>query len=141
VLKKENFELPLTPLDTPAATPVLAAARLSNVPLTPPASLKLKKRVRFAVNYFVRLFPITRAGAIGSPELAALELTTELARLIPPPNRTALLLPPTIRDLVTKGYQDDKELNSILEALRTRQIRYKRITLAKCVEREGYLYY
>ena len=104
MLKKENFNLPLTPPDTPAITPVLAAACLSNVLLTPPASLKPKKRVRFAVDYLVRLFPITRARAIGSLELAALELTAEPSRLILPPNRTAPLLPLIIKDLVTKGY-------------------------------------
>jgi len=104
VLKKENFKLPLTLLDTPTATPVLAAAYLSNILLTPLASLKLKKRVCFAINYFVCLFPITRASAIESLELAALELTTKLACLILLLNKTALLLLLTIRDLVTKGY-------------------------------------
>jgi len=104
VLKKENFKLPLTLLDTLAATPVLATTYLSNVLLTLLASLKLKKRVCFAINYFVCLFSITRASAIESLELAALELTTKLARLILLPNRTALLLLLTIRDLVTKEY-------------------------------------
>ena len=104
MLKKENFNLPLTPPDTPATTPVLAAARLSNIPLTPPAFLKPKKRVRFAVDYLVRLFSITRARAIGSLELAAPELTAKPARPILPPNRTAPLLPLTIKNLVTKGY-------------------------------------
>jgi len=104
VLKKENFKLPLTLLDTPAVTPVLAAARLSNILLTLLASLKLKKRVYFAINYFVYLFPITRASTIESLELAALELTTKLACLILLPNRTILLLLLTIRDLVTKEY-------------------------------------
>jgi hypothetical protein len=146
VLKKENFDPPLTPPDTPATTLVLAAARFINVPPTPPASLKPKKKVRFAVNYFVRLFPITRARAIGSLELAVLELAVpepaaEPARPILPPRRPAPLLPPTIKDLFTKGYKNDKELSFILEALRTRQSRHKRITLAECVEREGYLYY
>jgi hypothetical protein len=141
VLKKENFDLPLTPLDTPATTPVLAAARLVNVPLTPLASLKPKKKVRFAVDHFVRLFPITRARAIGSLELAVLEPAAEPARLILLPRRAALILLLTIKDLFTKGYKNDKELSSILEALRTRQSRHKRITLAECVEREGYLYY
>jgi len=104
VLKKENFDRPLTPLDTPATTPILAAARLRNILLTLLASLKSKKRVRFAINYLVCLFSITRARAIGSLELAALELTAELACLILLPNRTALLLLLTIRDLVTKEY-------------------------------------
>ena len=146
VLKKENFDPPLTPPDTPATTPVLAAARFVNVPPTPPASLKPKKKVRFAVDHFVRLFPITRARAIGSPEPAVPELAVpepaaEPARPILPPRRPAPLLPPTIKDLFTKGYKNDEELSSILEALRTRQSRHKRITLAECVEREGYLYY
>jgi hypothetical protein len=146
VLKKENFDLPPTPLDTPATTPILAAARLVNVPLTPPASLKHKKKVRFAVDHFVRLFPITRARTIGSLEPAvlepaALEPAAEPARPILLPRRAALLLPPTIKDLFTKGYKNDEELSSILEALRTRQSHHKRITLAECVEREGYLYY
>ena len=100
MLKKENFNLPLTPLDTPATTPVLAATCLANVPLTPLASLKPKKRVRFAVDYLVCLFLITRARAIGSLERAVLEL----ARLILLPKRATLLLPLTIKDLFTKGY-------------------------------------
>jgi len=104
VLKKENFKLSLTLLDTPATTPMLATARLSNVLLIPLASLKLKKRVYFTINYFVCLFSITRASAIESLELAALELTTKLACLILLPNKTALLLLLTIRDLVTKEY-------------------------------------
>jgi hypothetical protein len=100
VLKKENFDLPPTPPDTPATTLVLAAAYLANVPLTPLASPKPKKRVRFAVNHLVRLFLITRACAIGSLERAVLEL----ARLILLPKRATLLLPLTIKDLFTKGY-------------------------------------
>ena len=104
MLKKKNFNLPLTPLDTPATTPVLATARLSNVLLTLLASLKPKKRVCFAINYLVRLFSITRARAIESLELAALELTAKPACLILLPNRTALLLLLIIKDLVTKGY-------------------------------------
>ena len=104
MLKKENFKLSLTLLDTPAATPVLATACLSNVLLTLLASLKLKKRVCFAINYFVYLFSITRASAIESLELAALELTAKLAYLILLPNRTTLLLLLTIRNLVIKEY-------------------------------------
>ena len=100
MLKKENFDLPPTPPDTPATTLVLAAARLTNVPPTPLASPKPKKRVCFAVDYLVRLFLITRARAIGSPERAVLEP----ARLILPPKRATPLLPPTIKDLFTKGY-------------------------------------
>jgi hypothetical protein len=141
VLKKENFNLPLTPLDTPAITPILATAYLINIPLTLLASLKPKKKVRFTINYFVRLFPITRAYAIGSLELVVLELAAKPARLILLPKRAVLILPLTIKNLFTKGYKNNKELSSILEALRTRQSRYKRITLAECVEREGYLYY
>ena len=141
MLKKENFEPLLTPPNTPATTSVLAAARPIKAPPTLPASPNPKKRVRFAVDHFIRLFPITRARAIERPEPAVPELAAELARPILPPRRTALLLPPTIKDLFTKGYQADEELNSVLEALRTKQSRHKRITLAECVEREGYLYY
>jgi hypothetical protein len=104
VLKKENFELPLTPPDTPATTPVLAAARLVNVPPTPLASLKPKKRVRFTDDYVVRLFPITRARALGNPELVLPEPAAEPACPILPPKRTTPLLPPSIKDLVTEGY-------------------------------------
>jgi hypothetical protein len=141
VLKKKNFNLPLTLLDTPATTSVLAAARLINVPLTLLASLKPKKKVRFTVNYFVRLFSITRACAIGSLELAVLELAAKPACLILLLRIATLILPLTIKDLFTKGYKNDKELSSILESLCTRQSCYKRIILAKCIERKGYLYY
>jgi hypothetical protein len=74
-------------------------------------------------------------------ELAALEPAAKPAYLILLLRRAALLLPPTIKDLFTKGYKNDEELSSILEALCTRQSYYKRITLAECVERKGYLYY
>ena len=104
MLKKKNFELPLTLLDTPATTPMLATARLSNVLLIPLASLKLKKRVYFTINYLIYLFFIIRARAIESLELVALELTTKLACLILLPNRTTLLLLLTIKDLVIKEY-------------------------------------
>jgi hypothetical protein len=141
VLKKENFEPPLTPPDTPATTPVLAAARLANAPPTPPASPKPKKRVRFADSYTVRLFPITRARATLIPEPALPDPAAEPARPVLPPERSTPLLPPAIRDLFTRGYQNDEDLKSILQALRTKQSRHKRITLAECVEHGGYLYY
>ena len=141
MLKKENFNLPLTLLDTPATTSILAAACLVNILLTPLASLKYKKKVCFAINYFVYLFSITRACIIRSLELAVLELAAKPACLILLPRKAALLLLPTIKDLFTKGYKNNKELSSILEALCTRQSYYKRITLAKCVKRKSYLYY
>jgi hypothetical protein len=143
VLKKENFELPPILPDTPATTPVIAAARLANATPTPPESPK--KRVRFSEDLRIRLFPITRARAREAEptplQLLLLEPCTELTCPIMPPKRTSLLLPPAIKDLLTKGYQLDEELKSILEALRTKQSRHKRITLAKCIEREGFLYY
>ena len=74
MLKKKNFNLLLTLLDMPATALVLATTYSSNVLLIPLASLKPKKRVCFAVNYFVYLFSITRACAIESLELVALEL-------------------------------------------------------------------
>ena len=141
MLKKENFNLPLTLLDTPATTPILAAARLVNILLTPLASSKHKKKVCFAINYFVCLFSITRACTIRSLELVVLELAAKLAYLILLPRRATLLLLLTIKDLFTKRYKNNKELSSILEAFYTRQSYYKKITLAKCIERKGYLYY
>jgi len=104
MLKRENFKLPLTLLDTSTTTPILATTYLSNILLIILASLKPKKRVCFTINYFVYLFSITQASTIESLELAALELTTKLAYLILLPNRTILLLLLTIRDLVTKEY-------------------------------------
>jgi hypothetical protein len=120
VLKKKNFNLPLTPLDTPATTSILAAACLINVPLTLLASLKPKKKVRFTINYFVYLFSITRACAIESLELAVLELAAKPARLILLPKIATLILLLTIKNLFTKRYKNNKELSSILEALYTR---------------------
>jgi hypothetical protein len=143
VLKKENFELPPTPPNTPATTPVIAAARLANATPTPLESPK--KRVRFSEDLRIRLFPITRARAREAEptplQPPLLELCTEPTRPIMPPKRTSPLLPPAIKDLLTKGYQLNEELKSILEALCTKQSRHKRITLAKCIEREGFLYY
>ena len=141
MLKKENFNLPLTLLDTPATTLILAAARLINILLTPLASLKYKKKVCFAINYFVCLFSITRACTIRSLELAVLELAAKPTYLILLLKRAALLLLLTIKDLFTKGYKNNKELSSILEAFCTKQSYYKRIILAKCIERKSYLYY
>ena len=110
------------------------------------------KRVRFA-EPLIRLNPITRARAAAKtnspgqelPAATDLPATTDLpalpARTILPPERTTPLLPPTIKDLFTEHYQTDPELASILQALKTNQSRHKRITLAECVERDGYLYY
>ena len=104
VLKKENFELPLTPPDTPAITSVLAAACLVNALLAPPVPLKPEKRVRFCEDHIVRLFLITRSRTQGSPELVLLEPATEPARPILPPKRSTPLLPLTVKDLFAKGY-------------------------------------
>jgi hypothetical protein len=104
VLKKKNLNLLLTLLATPATTSVLATTYFINILLIPLAPLKPKKRVYFAINYFVYLFSITRAYAMQSLELAVLELTTKLARLILLPNRTIPLLLLTIKSLFTKEY-------------------------------------
>ena len=141
MLKKENFNLPLTLLDTLTTTPILAAAYLINILLTLLASLKHKKKVYFAINYFVCLFSITRAYIIRSLELVVLELAAKPAYLILLLRKAALLLLLTIKDLFTKRYKNNKKLSSILEALYTRQSYYKKITLTKCIERKGYLYY
>jgi hypothetical protein len=120
VLKKKNFNLPLTPLDTPATTSVLAATYLINVLLTLLAFLKPKKKVYFTINYFIRLFSITCACAIESLELVVLELAAKPAYLILLPRTAILILLLTIKDLFTKRYKNNKELSSILEALYTR---------------------
>jgi hypothetical protein len=106
VLKKENFELPLIPPDTPATTPVIAAACLADATPTPLESPK--KRVYFSEDLCICLFLITRARAREAEptplQLLLLELCTELTRLIMPPERTSLLLLLAIKDLLTKGY-------------------------------------
>jgi hypothetical protein len=106
VLKKENFELPLTPPNTPTTTPVIAAARLTNATPTPLESSK--KRVYFSKDLYICLFLITRARAREAEptllQLLLLELYTKPTRLIMPPKRTSLLLPLAIKDLLTKGY-------------------------------------
>ena len=104
MLKKKNFKLPLTLLDIPTIIPILATTYFSNILLILLVSLKPKKRVYFAINYLVYLFSITRARAIESPKLVALELTAKLACLILLPNRTIPLLLPTIKNLVIKEY-------------------------------------
>jgi hypothetical protein len=137
VLKKENFD------------DVAEAARTSNLAQNPPPHTA--KRVRFA-EPLIRLYPITRARAAeksNAPDNhapdnhtpAAPDIPAQPARAILPPERTTPLLPPAIKDLFTEHYQTDPELASILEALKTKQSRHKRITLAECVERDGYLYY
>jgi hypothetical protein len=104
MLKKKNLNLPLTLLATPAITSILATAYLINILLILLAPLKPKKRVYFTINYFIYLFSITRAYTMQSLELAVLELTTKLARLILLPNRTIPLLLLTIKGLFTKEY-------------------------------------
>jgi hypothetical protein len=106
VLKKENFKLPLILPNTPAITPIIAAACLTNatpIPLESP-----KKRVRFSEDLYIRLFLITRARAREAEptplQLLLLELCTKPTRLIILPKRTSLLLPLAIKDLLTKGY-------------------------------------
>ena len=117
MLKKENFNLPLTLLDTPAITPILAAAYFINILLILLASLKYKKKVCFAINYFVCLFSITRACIIRSLELVVLKLAAKFTYLILLPRKAALLLLLTIKDLFTKRYKNNKKLSSILKAL------------------------
>jgi hypothetical protein len=106
VLKKENFKLPPTLPNTPATTPVIAAARLADA--TPTLLESPKKRVRFSKDLRIRLFLITRARAREAEptplQLLLLELCTKLTRLIMLPKRTSLLLPLAIKDLLTKGY-------------------------------------
>jgi hypothetical protein len=106
VLKKENFKLPLILPNTPATTPVIAAACLTNttpIPLESP-----KKRVYFSKDLYICLFLITRARAREAEptllQLLLLELYTKLTCLIILPKRTSLLLPLAIKDLLTKGY-------------------------------------
>jgi hypothetical protein len=65
----------------------------------------------------------------------------EPPRPILPPERTAPLLPPDIKELFAKGYEVDKTPKSVLEALEKQQSRHPRITLAECENRGGYLYY
>ena len=84
---------------------------------------------------------MTRSRSRRDSALPVPEPPAEPARTILPIERTAPLLPPAIQSLITEHYQTDPELLSILEALHTRQSRHKRITLAECIERHGYLYY
>jgi hypothetical protein len=106
VLKKENFKLPLILPNTPAITPVIAAACLANAILIPLESPK--KRVYFSEDLYIYLFLITRARAREAEptllQLLLLELYTKLTCPIIPPKRTSLLLPLAIKDLLTKGY-------------------------------------
>ena len=120
---------------------MLAAACPVTLAPTPPECPKYTKKVRFCEDYTVRLYLITRSRARIDPEPALPERSAEPARTILPPERSTPLLPPTTKDLFTEGYQNDLELKSILEALRTKQNCHKKITLAECVERKGYLYY
>ena len=71
VLKRENFDLPLTPPDTPATTPPASPTLTPpafELPPTPPdtpatlSPLAIQKRVSFA-EPLVRLYPITRSCA------------------------------------------------------------------------------
>jgi hypothetical protein len=106
VLKKENFKLPLILPNTPAITPVIAAAYLTNTILIPLESSK--KRVYFSKDLYIYLFLITRARAREAEptllQLLLLELYTKLTCLIILPKRTSLLLLLAIKDLLTKGY-------------------------------------
>jgi hypothetical protein len=106
VLKKENFKLPLILPNTPAITPIIAAAYLANTILTPLESPK--KRVYFSKDLYICLFLITKARAREAEptplQLLLLELYTKLTCLIILPKRTSPLLLLAIKDLLTKEY-------------------------------------
>ena len=89
----------------------------------------------------VRLYPITRSCHTKDAAQLEPEPPVKSARTILPPERTTPLLPPAIQDLLVEGYRTDPDVASILDALRTHQSRHKRITLAECAERHGFLYY
>jgi hypothetical protein len=131
VLKKENLDLPPSPPDSPKPGGQHQEALLT----TPqPTSLRGKKRVRFRDDNTLHLLPIARPTTPESPP-------PEPTRPTLSQERTAPLLPPPIRTLFDDSYPTDSDLQSILEALRTGAPRHKKITLAECVERDGYLYY
>ena len=136
VLKKENLELPPTPPDSPN----LPKPRPTDLEEPRPKTLCEKKRVRFNEECILRLSPITRSAARGNPSPAQ-SPPPDPVRPTLSPERTAPLLPPPVQTLFDDNYQLDTDLQSILEALRTRASRHKKITLAECTEREGYLYY
>ncbi|KAI1676228.1 reverse transcriptase [Pyrenophora tritici-repentis] len=136
VLKKENLELPPTPPDSPSLDKPGWAASEEPQLGTP----RGKKRVRFNEECTLRLSPITRSAAHGnSPPARPPPPEPDRPTLLP--ERTAPLLPPPVQTLFDDNYQLDTDLQSILEALRTKRARHKKITLAECSEREGYLYY
>jgi hypothetical protein len=106
VLKKENFKLPLILSNTPAITPVIAAACLANTILIPLESSK--KKVYFSKDLYIYLFLITRARARKAEptllQLLLLELYTKPTYLIILPKRTSPLLLLAIKNLLTKEY-------------------------------------
>lgn len=120
VLKKENFE----PDSLQGGTQETFPSSPLVLPTASPGEAAPKKTVRFSDDCTLRLLPIRQP-----------------ARPSLPPERTAPLLPPQIQSMFDDGYQNDPELSSILSALRTNARRHKKITLAECAERDGYLYY
>ncbi|KAI1676227.1 reverse transcriptase [Pyrenophora tritici-repentis] len=120
VLKKENFE----PDTLQGGTQETFPSSPLGVPTVGPGKTTSKKSVRFSDDYTLRLLPISQP-----------------VRPSPPLERMTPLLPPQIQPMFDDGYQTDPELSSILSALRTNARRHKRITLAECAERNGYLYY
>ncbi|CAJ2502650.1 Uu.00g100440.m01.CDS01 [Anthostomella pinea] len=58
-----------------------------------------------------------------------------------PVKRTAPLLPPQIQDLFNQGYATDKELQSIVRALKKKESCHCKISLAECELSGEHLYY
>jgi hypothetical protein len=108
----------------------------------PAQELPTKKRVLF-VDEPPQLNVLTRSRALPRRETPIEETLplTESPRPALPPERTAPLLPPDLKELFAKAYEVDKTPKSVLEALRKSLSRHPGITLAECEDRGGYLYY
>jgi hypothetical protein len=152
VLKKANLDdfLPIgrtpeeqsvKPPPTPPQTPEIPEPIPVAAPETTPEPSRPVKQVRFA-DPILKLYPITRSqlrgpGAPGHQP----QSDREPPRPALPAERTAPLLPPQIQDLFDLGYDKDKELKSIILALKEKKLRHRKISLAECELSGGYLYY
>ncbi|KAG0161665.1 hypothetical protein PDIDSM_2097, partial [Penicillium digitatum] len=122
VLKKENLQINVTTRQRNGVT-TTTPPELPDLPEEPPATAEVPPTITVPPD--IADPPITAA-----PETRVRFIENNL----PEP-------PSTIKDLLLEAYNQDKVVQSILEALDKNASRHPEITLADCERRGNYLYY